>query len=163
MTPIRSIIWAGMLAMPLLLLAQCGPESSPPSPLTSLQKAPCLDNADPARTFEIVSPRAGVLCTGQCGRILLDVQNACGDWTASVEGWYDGVYQQVGSATMVPWVHWDTPLGPHALAPARREVRLRVTLVDSQGLIGTREVVLSPVITLNLTPQPAPRPPVERD
>jgi len=160
MSRIQSVIRVCVLAMPLLLLAQCTPESSPQGTLTSLQKSPCLDNPDPARTFEVLAPQAGPVCTGWCTRILLDVQNPCGQFTTNVEGWYDGVYRHVGSVANGSAIHWDSPLGKHALASASREVRLRVTVTDELGLIGTRDLVFQ---VIALQPGPAPRPPVERD
>jgi hypothetical protein len=158
MLRIQSLVRTVALAMPLLLLAQCMPQASPPNALLGAQKTPpaCFDNPDPMRTFEIVSPLAGPVCSGQCTHVLVDVQNPCGQWTTSVEGWYDGVYRYVGFVEMGSAVHWDTPFGPHGLAPARHEVRLRVTVTDELGVIGTRDVVLGPVYTL-YTPDEHPR------
>jgi hypothetical protein len=158
MLRIQTLIRTVALATPLLLLAQCTPQTAPPTAVLGNQKTPpaCFDNPDPMRAFEIVSPLAGPICSGECTHVLVDVQNPCGQWTVSVEGWYDGAYRYVGFVENSSAVHWDTPFGPHGLAPARREVCLRVTVTDELGLIGTRDVVLGPVYTL-YTPEPQPR------
>ena len=146
MLQIQSVLKVCALATPLLLLAQCTPESAAPvaPPVSQVEGQPCLDNPD--RGFDIVKPLAGATlcagicrCGGDCGRIDWQMK-VCGEWVAKVESWYNGQYRLLGEARWLDHVHWSTPPWGGETA------RLRVTVSDEFGLVGVQEVTTGPIV-----------------
>ena len=158
----RWIPRVGLVALPLLLLAQCttdGTQPVAPLSITAGGTEPCPAGPNVVRDFTLVYPPPGPICSGLCTSIRWQFANPCGDFFASVEAWYDDVYYPLGEFKNVNSIHWDSPLGPHAVAAAKNSVRLRIKALDNLGIINVQDVTLSPII-----PAPAPpRVPLERD
>ena len=146
MLQIQSVLKVCALATPLLLLAQCTPESAAPvaPPVSQVEGQPCLDNPD--RGFDIVKPLAGATlcagvcrCGGACSRLDLKTK-ACGEWVAKVEAWYNGEYHLLGQSRLRDQIPWNPPTWGSDYAV------LRVTLTDELGLVGVREVTTGPIV-----------------
>ena len=145
-----------LVAAPILLLTQCmSNDSQPTAPMLSAASA-ATNCAAKGRNLEILSPPlSGPLCKGQCTRITWRVLNPCGDYTTFVEGWYDGVWVELGAVRNENWIHWDSPGGIHAKLAAQNSVKLRLVVIDGAGLLGMEEVNLGPLLPAPPPPRPA--------
>lgn len=59
------------------------------------------------------------------------------------DGWYDGIWADLGAVANQNWIHWDSPEGMHAARPAINSVRLRLIVVDGLGWVGSQELNLA--------------------
>lgn len=126
-----------MALLGVAILASCATKDSQPAAPTPVSKTeqPCFSNPDPERRFEILYPLEGMaIGAGTTTRVLWHVDGACGVWYAAVEAWFDNQYCVIGSGEACHSMVWCAP------QEACDRIRLRVTLWDDLGLIGTREV-----------------------
>ena len=159
----RWIPRACMAALPLLLLTQCTTnETSPVTPNAVVGTGTPIFPAgtDVVRTFKLQYPVDGPICRGLCTQLIWAVENPCGDFAVTVEGWYDGVFYDLGKFTNSYAAHWDSPGGLHSPTDVKESVVLRFSAYDAAGLIGEQKISLTP---RGPSARPIPRPAPEFD